>query len=51
MKQVRKYANIYIEPEGIDTYEILSRTHADELYELGYNSTIKTIEKSIFKID
>lgn len=51
MKQVRKYASIYIEPDGIDKYEILSRTHADELYELGYKSTIKTIEKSIFKIE
>ena len=43
MKEVRKYATIYIEPEGIDTYEILSRTHADELYELGYNSTMNIL--------
>ncbi len=45
MKQVRKYATYYIEPEGIDTYEILSRTHADELYELGYKSTIELLGK------
>jgi NTE family protein len=45
MKEVRKYATIYIEPEGIDTYEVLSRTHADELYELGYNSTIKVLNQ------
>ena len=44
MKQVRKYASVYIEPEGIDSYEILSRTHADELYELGYNSTMKMLK-------
>jgi NTE family protein len=44
MKQVRKYASVYIEPEGIDTYEILSRTHADELYELGYTSTMKILD-------
>jgi NTE family protein len=43
MKQVRKYASIYIEPEGIDKYEILSRAHADELYELGYNSAKKIL--------
>ncbi|HSO88528.1 MAG TPA: patatin-like phospholipase family protein [Draconibacterium sp.] len=43
MKEVRKYSSIYIEPEGIDTYEILSRTHADKLYELGYNSTIEIL--------
>lgn len=46
MKQVRKYSSVYIEPEGIDTYEILSRSHADELYELGYNSTIKILTRN-----
>jgi len=45
MKQVRKYASFYIEPAGIDKYEILSRTHADELYELGYKSTIEVLNK------
>jgi len=44
MKQVRKYATYYIEPEGIDNYEILSRTHADELYRLGYDSTIRILD-------
>lgn len=44
MKQVRKYASVYIEPEGIDTYEILSRTHADELYELGFKSTMEILK-------
>ncbi len=43
VKQVRKQATIYIEPEGIEEYEILSRAHADELYELGYSSTMKTL--------
>jgi len=43
MKQVRKYTTVYIEPAGIDKYEVLSRTHADEMYELGYNSTIKVL--------
>lgn len=43
MKQVRKYASVYIEPEGIEENEILSRTHADELYELGYRSTINIL--------
>ena len=45
MKEVRKFASIYIEPDGIETYEILSRTHADELYELGYNSTMKILNQ------
>lgn len=43
MKQVRKYATYYIEPEGIDKYEVLSRSHADELYKLGYESTISML--------
>lgn len=51
MKQVRKYATHYIEPEGIDKYEVLSRTHADELFELGYNSTIKILEENKLKTE
>ena len=41
MNLVQKYASVFIEPEGIDKYDILLRTHADELYELGYNSMKK----------
>lgn len=44
MKVVRKHATLFIEPEGIDGYDILSRSHADELYELGYNSTLKELD-------
>lgn len=43
MNLVQKYATVFIEPEGIDKYDILTRTHADEMYELGYNS-MKKIE-------
>ena len=45
MKEVRKHATIFIEPTGIDKFDILSRSHADELFELGYNSTIKSMQK------
>lgn len=38
MNEVKKYSSVYIEPEGIDTYDILSLSHAQELYELGYQS-------------
>ena len=38
MREVNKYATTFIEPEGIDNYDILSLSHATELYELGYNS-------------
>jgi NTE family protein len=40
---VQKHASVFIEPEGIDKYDILTRTHAEEMYELGYNS-MKKIE-------
>jgi NTE family protein len=43
MNLVQKYATVFIEPEGIDKYDILTRTHADEMYELGYNA-MKKIE-------
>ena len=45
MKEVRKHTTVFIEPKGIDKHDILSRTHADELFELGYNSTIKAMPK------
>jgi len=45
VSRVRKYATIFIEPEGIDNYDILSLSHASELYELGYNSAKKVLEK------
>lgn len=38
MTQVHKYSSLYIEPEGIDTYDILSLSHADEMFRLGYES-------------
>lgn len=45
-KEVSKHARIYLEPEGIDQYDVLSSSHADELYELGY----KTAEKELNKL-
>jgi NTE family protein len=45
MIKVKKYATYYVEPKGIDEYEILSRTHADELFELGYQSMLAKLKK------
>jgi len=42
---VKQLVDYYIEPEGIDTFDILSKKHADELYEMGYKATIKEFEK------
>ncbi len=44
IERVRKFASMYIEPEGIENYEFLSRTHANELFETGYNTTIKMVK-------
>jgi NTE family protein len=38
MTEVHKYSSVYIEPKGIDNYDILSLSHAQEMYELGYRS-------------
>lgn len=46
MAKVKKYATYYVEPKGIDQYEILSRTHAGELFELGYQAMLAQLKKS-----
>lgn len=38
MTGVHNYSSLYIEPEGIDKYDILSLSHANELFEVGYNA-------------
>jgi len=44
IEEIRKKSSWYIEPKGIDTYDILLRKHAEELFELGYDSTLKELE-------
>lgn len=43
-EQVKKEASFYIEPKGIDEYDIFLRKHADDLFQLGYDSTMKTFQ-------
>jgi hypothetical protein len=50
IEEIRKKSTCYIEPKGIDSYDILLRKNADELFELGYNSTLKVLELSTKKI-
>jgi NTE family protein len=38
MQNVRKHSSLYIEPAGIDTYDIFSLSRATELYKLGYQT-------------
>lgn len=44
-EKVKRMASYYIEPEGIEAYDIFHRKHADELYELGYKTTIGVFNK------
>lgn len=44
MKEAKKHATYYIEPKGIDNYEMYIRKHADELFELGYDTTMKVVK-------
>ena len=37
--ELKEKADIYIEPEGIEKYNILNTKYSQELYELGYNYT------------
>src|SRR5690554_4912135 len=43
MTEVHKYSSLYVEPEGIENYDILSISHAQELFELGYNALQKQV--------
>jgi NTE family protein len=45
ISEARESATIFVEPAGIDKYELLSSSHADELFELGYNSTQAVLGK------
>ncbi len=40
--EVANYASVYIEPEGINKYDIFGRGHIKELFDLGFNAA-KTI--------
>ncbi|WP_167605224.1 patatin-like phospholipase family protein [Maribellus sediminis] len=49
-ERVKELATYYIEPKGIDKYDILMRKHADELYELGYKNTMDVFKKKAISI-
>ncbi len=44
IEEIKKQATYYIEPRGIDEYDIFLRKHADELYEMGYKATKKAFQ-------
>ncbi len=47
MPQVHPLATYFIEPEGIDKYDILTLSHAEALFELGYKAVKKAIPSQV----
>lgn len=45
-KEINKANTIFIEPEGIDQFDFLSTSHAQELFDLGYKATLDTLERN-----
>ncbi|MCY1721570.1 patatin-like phospholipase family protein [Prolixibacteraceae bacterium Z1-6] len=43
-EEAKKHATYYIEPKGIDAYEMFLRKHAEELFEIGYKTTKEIID-------
>ncbi|HPJ77778.1 MAG TPA: patatin-like phospholipase family protein [Prolixibacteraceae bacterium] len=43
----RDHADLYIEPPELTSFEILSVSHADEMYDIGYQ-TVMNLEESLF---
>ncbi|MCL1822216.1 MAG: patatin-like phospholipase family protein [Prolixibacteraceae bacterium] len=46
-KDVKKHANLYFEPEELMKYDILNTSHADDIFEIGYNS-VKKLDNALF---
>ena len=45
-ERVKQEVSHYIEPKGIDSYDLFTRKNADELFELGYKSTLDVLSKN-----
>ncbi|WP_297091021.1 patatin-like phospholipase family protein [uncultured Draconibacterium sp.] len=44
LEDLKKQVDVYIEPSGIDEYDVFQRKHADELFDLGYKTTLKVLK-------
>jgi NTE family protein len=44
LEEIKKQADFYIEPKGIDEYDVFQRKHADELFDLGYKKTLEVLK-------
>ncbi|WP_321367965.1 patatin-like phospholipase family protein [uncultured Draconibacterium sp.] len=44
LEEIKKQVDVYIEPKGIDEYDVFQRKHADELFDLGYKKTLEVLK-------
>ncbi|MDX8338675.1 patatin-like phospholipase family protein [Draconibacterium sp. IB214405] len=44
LDEIKKQVDVYIEPRGIDEYDVFQRKHADELFDLGYKKTLEVLK-------
>lgn len=44
LDEIKKQVDVYIEPKGIEEYDVFQRKHADELFDLGYKTTLKILK-------
>lgn len=44
LEEIKKQTDVYIEPKGIEEYDVFQRKHADELFDLGYQTTLKILQ-------
>lgn len=44
LDELKKEVDYYIEPKGIGEFDVFQRKHADQLFDLGYKTTLKIIE-------
>ncbi len=49
IKQAQNHADLYIEPEKLTHFDLLSVNHADEAYEIGYK-TVKAMDGEILNL-
>ena len=46
LKTLSTYCDLYIKPEGIGNYGLFDLRKADEIFELGYESAVKSLQES-----
>ncbi|MDV7392981.1 hypothetical protein RZS08_16540, partial [Arthrospira platensis SPKY1] len=45
-ESIKEQVDLFIEPEGLDQFDLLDSEHADELFQLGYEFTKNNIDEN-----